>query len=110
MFEAVKYFVIEERLRSQSHEIGRVLFFEDWDLVVWTTPFVRKVVNVNEKFASGYRIPDFVKPADSLFDLIMQAKWSPILTGQQLDALRSVTNAKLDQQIQNIKFCGLHPC
>ena len=97
-------------LRCESHEIGRIIAFEDWDLVVWTTPFVRKVANVNEKLTSGYRVPDFVKPADSLFDLIMQAKQSPVLTGQQLNALRSVSNAKVDQQIQNIQIHGLHPC
>jgi hypothetical protein len=68
------------------------------------------MTNVNEKLASGYRVPDFVKPADSLFDLVRQAKESPFLTGQQLDALRSVTNAKIDQQIQNIQIHNLHPC
>lgn len=94
-------------LRNESHEIGRIIAFEDWDLVVWTTPFVRKVSNVSEKLASGYRVPDFIKPADSLFDLIMQAKKSPVLTGQQLDALRSVTNRKVDEQIQRIATCNL---
>lgn len=97
-------------LRSESHEIGRIIAFENWDVVVWTTPFVRKVTNVNEKLASGYRVPDFVKPTDSLFDLVRQAQESPVLTGQQLDALRSVTNAKIDQQIQNIQIHSLHPC
>lgn len=97
-------------LRSESHEIGRIIAFEDWDLIVWTTPFVRKMTNVNEKLAAGYRIPDFVKPADSLFDLVRQAKESPVLTDQQLDALRSVTNAKIDQQIQNIQIHSLHLC
>ncbi len=97
-------------LRSESHEIGRILAFEDWDLVVLTTPFARKLANVNEKLASGYRIPDFAKPSDSLFDLIMQAKQSPVLTSNQLEALRSVTNAKVDQQIQNIKNHCIHPC
>ena len=67
-------------------------------------------LNVNEKLASGYRVPDFVKPADSLFDLIKQAKQFPVLTSQQLDTLRSVTNAKIDQQIQNIKIHCLHLC
>lgn len=97
-------------LRTESHEIGRVLAFEGWDVIVWTTPFVRKVPSINETFSSGYRVPDFVKSADSLFDLIMQAKRYPVLTAQQLDALRSVTNAKVDQQIQSIKLHRFHPC
>ncbi|MGE4574399.1 MULTISPECIES: hypothetical protein [Parachlamydia] len=94
-------------LRTESHEIGRVLAFEGWDVLVWTTPFVRRVSNINEAFSSGYRVPDFVKPMDSLFDLVMQAKQSPILTSRELDALRSVTNAKVDQQIQNIAACNI---
>lgn len=94
-------------LRDKSHEIGRVLAFKDWDLSVWTTPFARKVNCASEKLSSGYRIPDFVKPADSLFDLIMQAKESPALTGQQLDVLRSVKNIRVDQKIQNIKLSNL---
>ncbi|MDP1880215.1 MAG: hypothetical protein Q8K60_04675 [Parachlamydiaceae bacterium] len=97
-------------LRTESHEIGRILAFERWDVLVWTTPFVRKMPSINEAFSSGYRIPDFVKPMDSLFDLVMQAKKSPVLTGQQLDALRSVVNAKVDQQIQNIKIHCLNLC
>lgn len=97
-------------LRSEPHEIGRIIAFEDWDIVIWTTPFVRNVASVNEKLSSGYRIPDFVKPADSLFDLILEAQRFPVLTCQQLDALRSVTNAKVDQQIQHIKTHCFHPC
>lgn len=92
-------------------KVGRVLAFEGWGVIVWTTPFVRRAPSINEIFFSGYRVPDFVKPADSLFDLIMQAKRSPVLTGHSsmlYDQLR--TNAKGDQQIQNIKLHCLHPC
>lgn len=57
-----------------------------------------------------FSIPDFFKPSNSLFDLTMQAKQSPALTSNQFEALRSVTNAQVDQQIQKIKNHSIHPC
>ena len=91
-------------LRSESHQIFRVLAFKNWDLSIWTTPFVRNVNCLSDKLTSGYRIPDFVKPADSLFDLASQARNCPCLTSQQLEVLRSVANARVDQRIQNLNF------
>ena len=91
-------------LRSEAHEMGRILAFKNWDLSVWTTPFVRKVKRENEKFPSCFRMSDFVKPVDSLFDLATQARHCPALTSQQINDFRLTMNAQVDWKIQNMKL------
>lgn len=90
-------------LRNEKHEIGRINLFDGWDLCILTSPYVRKVQSLSEDFSSGYRVIDFVKPADSLYVLAMQGRYRPTLTNQQLDSLRSVMNAEVDLRIQSLK-------
>ena len=93
-------------LRDDTHELGRILAFDNWDLIVWTAPYVRKISIQSAKFDSGYRITDFIKPTDSLYDLAIRGCANPKLSQQQINALRIMMNRDIICKTQDLYLCA----
>lgn len=66
-------------LRSKTHEIGRIKPFENWDMLVFTTPFTRDLLSLDSRLGNTYRMLDFVSPTCSLTSLLEQAEAKPVL-------------------------------
>lgn len=86
-------------LRAEQFSAGRIEAFSDWDLVVFSTPFPRRIDSIPTAFSIGYRLLDFVSPIDSLFAISQRARLAPIPTSTQVDALRCVSHQCIDQRI-----------
>jgi hypothetical protein len=57
-----------------NHRAGRINLWNNWDLVIITTPFVSKImVPVSDKITTGFRLPNYKNVFAALTDLITQA-------------------------------------
>jgi len=98
-------------LRSEQHQVGRIQAFLKWDLVILATPFGQSTDPVPSTFQTGYRLLDFIKPANSLLTIAQKAKLSPRLTSVQIEALRRVgqlsTNHRISEHVHDRIFSSI---
>ena len=77
-------------LRAENHEIGRIKGFQDWDLMILTTPYTRILPPIDSRLGKDYRTCDFISPISSLSSLIRSAKEKPSLTQEIIEYLTGI--------------------
>lgn len=86
-------------LRTQTHEIGRIKPFENWDMLVFTTPLTRDLPSLDSRLGNTYRLPDFVSPTCSLTSLLEQAGTKPVLEQNLIQDLYEMRDGPLSDRI-----------
>ncbi len=61
-------------LLDQNHKPVRIQVWEDWDLIVMTTRFLRTLSSpIPHEIGGNFRLPDYKKPPAALTDLLLQS-------------------------------------
>jgi len=74
-------------IRAPGHDLGRMQgVAKGWDLIVFTTPFVRETDQKSlYKVKGPIRLPDYTKPIDSLYSILEKAQANPLLSEEALE-------------------------